>query len=75
MESKKIWEKKNCGEDGRLRLVGGAGQGGVSNVTLMNQCQWSAKKIIKKQASALLNTAKGKKLVLLYAKRLEGKKE
>lgn len=56
-------------------MVGGAGQGGVSNVTLMNQCQWSAKKIIKKQASALLNTAKGKKLVLLYAKRLEGKEE
>lgn len=38
-----------------------AGQGGVSNVPLMNQCQRSDEKIIKKQACAVLNTAKGKK--------------
>lgn len=48
-------------------MVAGAGQGGVSNVTLMNQCQWSEKKIIKKQASTLLNSAKGKESALLYA--------
>lgn len=37
------------------------GRGGVSNVPLMNQCQRSDEKIIKKQACAVLNTAKGKK--------------
>lgn len=42
-------------------MVERVGQEGVSNVTLMNQCQWSDEKIIKKQASAVLNTAKGKK--------------
>lgn len=47
-------------------LVEGAGRGGVSNITLMNQCQWSDEKIIKKQACAVLNIAKGKRLILLY---------
>ncbi len=47
-------------------MVEGAGRGGVSNITLMNQCQWSDEKIIKKQASAVLNTAKGKRPILLY---------
>lgn len=52
--------------EGRWGLVEGAGCGGVSNITLMNQCQWSDEKIIKKQASAVLNTAKGKRPALLY---------
>lgn len=54
------------GREGRRGLVEGAGQGGVSNITLMNQCHWSDEKIIKKQGSAVLNTAKGKRLILLY---------
>lgn len=33
----------------------------MSNIPLMNQCQRSDEKIIKKQACAVLNTAKGKK--------------
>lgn len=32
----------------------------------MNQCQWSDEKIIKKQACAVLNIAKGKRPILLY---------
>ena len=59
--------QRNCAcREGRWGLVEGAGRGGVSNITLMNQCQWSDEKIIKKQASAVLNTAKGKKPILLY---------
>lgn len=66
------WEQLYCKEEvgkreklcegvvGR-RLGEGAGHGGVSTVTLMNQCQWSDEKIIKKQASAVLNTAKSKR--------------
>lgn len=59
-------EKKTARVEGRWGLVEGAGRGGVSNITLMNQCQWSDEKIIKKQASAVLNTAKGKRPILLY---------
>lgn len=58
--------QKLHGEEGRWGLVEGAGRGGVSNITLMNQCQWSDEKIIKKQASVVLNTAKGKRPILLY---------
>lgn len=47
-------------------MVEGNGRGGVSNITLMNQCQWSDEKIIKKQACAVLNTAKGKRPIVLY---------
>lgn len=32
----------------------------------MNQCQQSDEKIIKKQARSVLNTAKGKRPILLY---------
>lgn len=32
----------------------------------MNQCQWSDEKIIKKQTCSVLNTAKGKRPILLY---------
>lgn len=41
-------------------------RGGVSDITLMNQCQRSDEKIIKKQARSVLNTAKGKRPILLY---------
>lgn len=41
-------------------------EGGVSDITLMNQCQRSDEKIIKKQARSVLNTAKGKRPILLY---------
>lgn len=58
-------ESVHVGE-GRWGLVEGAGRGGVSNITLMNQCQWSDEKIIKKQDSTVLNTAKGKGPILLY---------
>lgn len=54
-------EKKGGG--GWLR---GLAEGGVSDITLMNQCQWSDEKIIKKQASTVLNTAKGKRPIPLY---------
>ena len=58
--------ERNCAFRGkRWGLVEGAGRGGVSNITLMNQCQRSDEKIIKKQASAVLNTAKGKRPILL----------
>lgn len=48
--------------------VGGAGpaEGGVASGPLMNQCQRSDEKIIKKQAGAVLNTAKGKRPIPLY---------
>lgn len=36
------------------------------DITLMNQCQRSDEKIIKKQARSVLNTAKGKRPFLLY---------
>lgn len=38
----------------------------MSDITLMNQCQQSDEKIIKKQARSVLNTAKGKRPILLY---------
>lgn len=47
-------------------VVGGPAEGGVSDITLMNQCQQSDEKIIKKQARSVLNTAKGKRPILLY---------
>lgn len=37
-----------------------AGRGGVASSPLMNQCQRSDEKIIKKQAGAALNGAKGR---------------
>lgn len=40
--------------------------GGVASGPLMNQCQRSDEKIIKKQAGAVLNTAKGKRPIPLY---------
>lgn len=46
-------EREMAHLDGRWGLVEGAGRGGVSNITLMNQCQWSDEKIIKKQAMVL----------------------
>lgn len=57
--------RRNCksgGEEG-----GGCWpRGCVSDITLMNQCQRSDEKIIKKQARSVLNTAKGKRPILLY---------
>lgn len=38
----------------------------MSDITLMNQCQQSDEKIIKKQARSVLSTAKGKRPILLY---------
>lgn len=49
------------GGERRWGLVERAGLVGVSNTTLMNQCQWSDEEIIKKQDSAVLTTAKGKR--------------
>lgn len=39
--------------------LAGAGREGVSSGSLMNQCQLSDEKIIKKQAGTVLNAAKG----------------
>lgn len=58
--------RKKRGTETEGGLVEGNGRGGVSNITLMNQCQWSDEKIIKKQACAVLNTAKGKRPIVLY---------
>lgn len=55
-----VWWKVGGGR------VGGPAEGGVSDITLMNQCQQSDEKIIKKQARSVLNTAKGKRPILLY---------
>lgn len=61
---KESW--RNCKSGGRLGGGGGLAEGGVSDITLMNQCQQSDEKIIKKQACSVLNTAKGKRPILLY---------
>jgi len=58
-------EEKLCVENGRWGFAQKACQGGVPYITFMNQCQWSVEKIIKRQASAVLNAAKGKRLFLL----------
>lgn len=62
---------RKAGETASLAEKGGgvrgeAGQGGGSDITLMNQCQQSDEKIIKKQACSVLNTAKGKRPIQLY---------
>lgn len=60
--------RRNCksgGEGGGVE-EGVLAEGGVSDITLMNQCQRSDEKIIKKQARSVLNTAKGKRPILLY---------
>lgn len=59
-------EQRKPAENEKMGWSKGLAKGGVSNLTLMNQCQWSEEKIIKKQASASLNTAKGKRPILLY---------
>lgn len=67
--------RKERKREGEVGWVEGGGRGGVSNITLMNQCQWSDEKIIKKQASAVLNTAKGKRPILLYRHSADGEEE
>lgn len=56
-EKLQVWRK--------VGLEGDWPRGG-SDITLMNQCQQSDEKIIKKQARSVLNTAKGKRYILLY---------
>lgn len=61
---KESW--RNCKSGGRWGGGGALAKGGVSDITFMNQCQQSDEKIIKKQARSVLNTAKGKRPILLY---------
>lgn len=66
-EASALWEETaSLVEGGVVVVVGGPAEGGVSDITLMNQCQQSDEKIIKKQARSVLNTAKGKRPILLY---------